>query len=142
MPSDLISAGFKVPGTLPELVTEVCRYVDEHGSLHVSKQIGPHLVVLKIGDGYGGRSAGVSIMSANSWHESPEPGTMDGLAIQTACELFFRLRTPWDIDNLQKAVVSPNGKALAVLALFREIARQESPEQGLKEAKSNRKELT
>lgn len=142
MSSELVAAGFKVPETLPDLVAAVCRYVDEHGSLRISKQIGPHRVVLKIGDGYRGRSAEVSIMSVNSWHESLEPGTMDGLEIQTACELFFRLRTPWDIDNLQKAVVSPNGKALAVLALFREIERQENPEQGLKEAQSNRKELT
>lgn len=142
MSSDLVAADFRVPETLPELVAEVIRYVNEHGSLSVSKQIGPHRVVLKIGDGYRGRSAEVDIMRVSSWHESPEPGTLDSLEIPTACELFFRLRTPWDIDNLQKMVISPNGKALAALALFREIERQENPEQGLAEAQSNRKELT
>lgn len=111
--------------TPAEFVRHVTDQVGRRGGeLVFKKRVGAHDVVLRIYNNYGwAYNASVSLRQAGS--RDDEPGTLKDITVEAGCELYAWIADDADCDTMQKAVVSPNGQALALIALFRLLRERE-----------------
>lgn len=111
------------------------------GYIVFKKEIGGRTIVLRIGpSGYGGYTATVQLRQGSSRY--PEPGgELKDITVEAGCELYAWLNAPEALDTMQKALVSPNGQALALCALFRLLAAHNTLHNGMREAENAQKEI-
>lgn len=111
------------------------------GYIVFKKYVAGRTIVLRIGpSGYGGYTAALQMRQSGAW--DPEPGgEIKDITAEAGCELYAWLRTPEDCDAMQKALVSPNGQALALCALFRLLDAHTKFHNGMREAEHAQKEI-
>ena len=112
------------------------------GGLVFKKTVGGRTIVLRIkSSGYGGHTASVTMRQGAS--RDPEPGgVIKDMAVEAGCELYAWLNCPESCNTMQKALLSPNGQALALCALFRLLDAQAKLRPDIREVKEPVLEIT
>ena len=64
------------------------------------------------------------------------------MAVETGCELYAWLNCPESCNTMQKALLSPNGQALALCALFRLLDAQARLRPDIREVREPVLEIT
>lgn len=112
------------------------------GYIVFKKTIGSRTIVLRIGpNGYGGYTASIQLRQGTSSY--PEAGgEIKDMTAEAGCELYAWLNCPESCNTMQKALLSPNGQALALCALFRLLDGQAQRQPETREVKEPVLEIT
>lgn len=125
-----------------EFVEFALSRVKQDGYIVFKKCVSGRTIVLRIGPScYGSYTASVQMRQGTSIYAEPG-GELEDITAEAGCELYAWLDSREACDTMQKALVSPNGQALALCALFRLLHAQHTFQQATEEAKPVRpKEL-
>lgn len=115
------------PGMKPhEFVDFALGQLNAHGGAVVfKKNVAGRTIVLRISSGgYMGPTASLEMRQGTSRYAEPG-GELRDITAAAGCELYAWLDSHDACDAMQKALVSPNGQALALIALFRLLRERE-----------------
>lgn len=103
------------------------------GYIVFKKYVAGRTIVLRIGpSGYGSYTATLQMRQGASRYAEPG-GEIKDITAEAGCELYAWLDSHEACDTMQKALVSPNGQALALCALFRLLHAQHAFQKGMEE---------
>ena len=114
----VVPQGYMTPRAFVQYAVEEANKSHD-GYVVFKKTVGGRTVVLRIGpSGCGGYTASIQLRQGASNY--PEAGgEIKDMTVEAGCELYAWLNCPESCNTMQKALLSPNGQALALCALFR-----------------------
>lgn len=111
------------------------------GTIVFKKYVAGRTIVLRISSGgYMGPTAVLEMRQGTSRYAEPG-GELKDITAAAGCELYAWLDSHEACDTMQKALVSPNGQALALCALFRLLSEQARLRPDIREVKEPIKEI-